>query len=101
VSSAATGIKGAVDKDVFFDQTMASLFSYMASNRKSVLADIMTSTSKSLADYPLTLGISDTLRYRDAGSLPAALASITEATGGKQQQADYKMNIARMKAYLR
>jgi hypothetical protein len=90
-TTATTGIKGAVDKDIFYSQTMSVLFAEMAANRATVLATIDAGTNHSDAAYPLTRGLIDTAAYRDAGSLPGALAGISHDAGVKHDTA--KTNI--------
>jgi hypothetical protein len=98
ISGAVTGIKGAVDKDIFFSQAMGSLYSYMDTNRKSILADIVTGTAQSTTAYPLTKGIADTMKYRDAGSIPNALAAVAEQTKQPQKDATQKLTSANFTA---
>jgi hypothetical protein len=98
VGSAVTGIKGAVDKDIFFSQAMGSLFSYMDTNRKNILADIVNGTAQNTTAYPLTKGIADTMKYRDAGSIPSALAAIAEQTKQPQQDATRNLAVANVSA---
>jgi hypothetical protein len=93
-TSAVTGVQGAVDKDIFYNQAMPAIFAYMASNRKAILARIEAGTVKSLEAYPLTQGIADTLEYRDAGSIPGALIAITQQTGPAKKAADDAYAIA-------
>lgn len=86
-TSAVSGVKGAVDKDVFYHEAMTALFAQMSANRAAVLADIDKGTLLSDAAYPLTRGLIDTDAYREAGSIPGALAGIAHDAGKKQQAA--------------
>lgn len=103
-TTATTGAKGAIDKDIFYSQTMSVLFAEMAANRATVLMNIDASTSRSDVAYPLTRGLIDTTAYRDAGSIPGALAGISHdagvkhdvATGQIQQILDAKPAAPRM-----
>ncbi len=96
VTSTVTGVKGAYDKDLFVDQAMASIFSLMASNRASILATIEANSTLDIVAYPLTKGLADAATYRDAGSIPGALAAIAEATGPKKKDAQNQKNAAFM-----
>lgn len=86
-TTATTGIKGAVDKDVFYSQTMTALFAQMSANRAAVLATIDKGTALPDSSYPLTRGLIDTAAYRDAGSIPGALAGISHDAGKKTDEA--------------
>lgn len=91
-TTATTGVKGAIDKDIFYSQTMSVLFAEMAANRANVLATIDQGTSRSDTAYPLTRGLIDAAAYRDAGSLPGALAGISHDAGVKHEIAKTKIN---------
>ncbi len=93
-TSAVNGIKGAVDKDVFYSQTMSALFAEMSANRAAVLVNIDKGTSMSDTAYPLTRGLIDTAAYREAGSIPGALAGISHDAGKKTDTA--KAELARV-----
>lgn len=95
-TSAVTGAKGAIDKDIFYSQTMSVLFAEMAANRASVLAAIDKGTALPDASYPLTRGLIDTASYRDAGSIPGALDGIAHDAGKKNDTA--KTDIQRTQA---
>jgi hypothetical protein len=86
-TTATTGAKGAIDKDIFYSQTMSVLFAEMAANRATVLMNIDANTTRSDAAYPLTRGLIDTTAYRDAGSIPGALAGISHDAGVKHDVA--------------
>ncbi len=86
-TTATTGVKGAVDKDIFYSQTMSVLFAEMAANRATVLASIDKGTALPDAAYPLTRGLIDTAAYRDAGSIPGALSGISHDAGVKHDTA--------------
>jgi hypothetical protein len=95
-TSAVTGAKGAIDKDVFYSQTMTVLFAEMSANRATVLATIDKGTGMSDANYPLTRGLIDTTSYREAGSIPGALAGISHDAGTKTGAA--KTEIAKVQS---
>jgi hypothetical protein len=79
--SAVTGVKGAVDKDLFYDQALDSMFNQMSSNRTNVLSQIERGTVLEDADYPLTRGLMDVAAYRDAGSIAGATVGISTNAG--------------------
>jgi zinc transporter ZupT len=86
-TSAITGVKGAIDKDLFYEQAMSAMFAQMSANRASVLSQIDKGTVLADADYPLTRGLIDVAAYRDAGSVPGALAGISTDSGVTKENA--------------
>jgi hypothetical protein len=86
-TTATTGTMGAIDKDIFYSQTMSVLFAEMSANRATVLMNIDANTTRSDTAYPLTRGLIDTSAYRDAGSIPGALAGIAHDAGVKHDVA--------------
>ena len=91
-SAAVVGLKGSVDKKLFFEQTMPALFSQMIAQRKKVLAKIRTGLTNSATDYPLQQGFADLEDYRYAGSIPGALATIVEDAGTTSAKATEKLD---------
>jgi len=91
-SAAVTGLKGSIDKKLFFEQTMPALFAQMIAQRKKVLAKIRTGLTNSATDYPLQQGFADLEDYRYAGSIPGALATIVEDAGTTSAKATEKLD---------
>jgi hypothetical protein len=96
-TTATTGAKGAIDKDIFYSQTMSVLFAEMSANRATALAIIDAGTNLSDTAYPLTRGLIDTVAYRDAGSIPGALAGIAHDAGLKHDDATNDISDAQAK----
>lgn len=83
-----TGLKGAIDRDVFFEKTMPVLLQEMNARRKSILVQIRDGLSKPVSDYPLSQGLADIESYYFAGTIPGALIGITESAGAKGAEAE-------------
>jgi len=96
-SAAVTGIKGSIDKKLFFEQTMPALFAQMLAKRKAVLVNIRSGLTRSTSLYPLHQGLADLEEYRYAGTIPGAISSVVEAAGaqsadaGKELEKIYKI----------
>ncbi|HLF96153.1 MAG TPA: hypothetical protein VI457_03335 [Methylococcaceae bacterium] len=91
-SAAVTGLKGSVDKKVFFEQTMPALFAQMIAKRKSVLVNIRTGLLQSVSLYPLQQGIADVEEYRYSGTIPGAISSVIENAGAQSAEAGEQLS---------
>lgn len=94
-SASVTGARGAVDKDVYYKETLPSLVRTMEASRKLVLLDIKTSM-KQLDESEYTLGdaLNDLHRYEEAGTLHAALGTITGTADEVAKKADTELKTA-------
>ena len=91
-SAAVTGLKGSIDKKVFFEQTMPALFAQMIAKRKSVLVNIRTGLLQSVSLYPLQQGIADVEEYRYSGTIPGAISSVVENAGAQSAEASEQLS---------
>ena len=82
-----TGLRGAIDRDLFFERTMPVLFQEMNAQRKLIRVQILDGLSKGIADYPLGRGLADIEAYYFAGTIPGALIGIVESAGAKGAKA--------------
>lgn len=90
-SAGVTGARGAVDKDVYYRETLPSLIRTMEANRKEVLLDIQTKKQLDENQYPLGDALHDLGRYEAAGTLAAALGTITGKADAAANKADQLM----------
>jgi hypothetical protein len=88
ISAGVTGTRTAVDKDVFFEKTMPALLEEMDADRKMVLVDIQTGLTVGSDRYSLFQAVYDLDRYYRAGTIPAAVASITKMSSENAVQAE-------------
>jgi len=100
VSAGVTGSKIAVDKNFFYEKTTPVLVTTMNAARKTVLIAIVTGMKQTVADYPLTQGLSDLDAYYFAGTFVGALQSIQADGGAKEVKADETLNDIRNTTYL-
>jgi hypothetical protein len=100
-SAAVTGARGAVDKDVYYKETLPSLVRTMEANRKLVLLDIKTSM-KELDESQYSLGdaLNDLHRYEEAGTLHAALSTITGTADEVAKKADAELKTALFTSFI-
>lgn len=98
LSGGITGMKGVIDKDVFYSKTMPVLLAQMEAQRKVQLAKIRTGLSLDTRRYPLSAAQVDIEEYYKAGSIPGALQAIIEESGEEGAAADREMKALLVKA---
>ncbi|MDD5277261.1 MAG: hypothetical protein PHR16_14420 [Methylovulum sp.] len=77
-SAGVTGARGAVDKDIYYRETLPGLIRTMEANRKEILVGIKTKMkSHDASQYSLGDALYDLQRYENAGTLNSALSTIT------------------------
>lgn len=77
-SALAAGSRAAVDKNLYFEQTIAALIAGMDAERLNIRTGIVQKMSLPAADYPLTAALSDLVEYQNAGTLDHAITVITD-----------------------
>jgi hypothetical protein len=91
LSGAATGLaglKGTVDKNLFYQKTINVLISQMDAQRKTVLATIRTGQNQNSSQYPLSAALVDLDAYYRAGSLESAINALSAAAQAQGAKAD-------------
>lgn len=87
-STAVTGAKAAVDKDVLLTQTIQIIQNQMETSRTQIKNSILASLNSSLHSgppYTYWEALSDLESYYRAGTLPGALEALQAATGTNAQ----------------
>lgn len=90
-SAAATGVVGAggaINKDLFYQAALPAILTQMEAGRALVLADLIKGMAEDDTKYPLALALHDLERYANAGSIPAALSTVTKTAVDKKNAAD-------------
>jgi hypothetical protein len=82
------GIKGTVDKNLFFQKTIAVLIAQMDAERKTVLAQIRTGQNQNTTQYPLSAALVDLDAYYRAGSLESAINALGASAQAQGAKAD-------------
>jgi hypothetical protein len=90
-AAAATGVIGAnaaINKDLYYQRTLPALIAQMEADRSKVQRVILTGLQKSDSDYSLAAAEIDLDALKKAGSMPAAIAQVTQtASADKETQA--------------
>jgi hypothetical protein len=87
ISGGIVGIKGSIDKNLFYDKTMPVLLTQMEALRKQRLATILQGINTSADKYSLTQAMIDLEDYFQAGTIPNALVAINAASGASSERA--------------
>jgi hypothetical protein len=97
-AAAATGVVGggaAISRDLYFQRTLPALLAQMEANRAKVKLRILSGIKQSDTDYSLPLAELDLGDLKNAGGLPAAVGSITQAATGDKQATQTKIDALR------
>lgn len=87
-SAAVIGMKGSIDKKIFYEKTLPALFAQMEAQRQKILANIQTNLLNNTTAYSLWRGRVDLQRYRRAGSIDGAISATTLDAAAKIIKAD-------------
>jgi hypothetical protein len=91
LGAASIGVAGAntaIDKDLYFQKTIPALITQMQANRSKQKLVILKNLQQPDSKYSLIEAYGDLDAYRDAGSIPSAISSITQAASDSKQAAD-------------
>jgi hypothetical protein len=99
-STGVVGAKGVISKNLFYEKALPALFSQMDAGRTKVLARILQGLSNDDATYPLPLALIDLSSYADAGSVPGAIAGVTEQAALEKAKAEIDVSAFRSGNYI-
>ena len=96
------GAKGALNKDLFYEQALPSLINLMEAERARIRSDILNNlakdrTSKNAITYTLAEALMDAGRYEDAASVEKAVAELAKQAAQSLGAAEKKEREARDK----
>jgi hypothetical protein len=97
-SAAAAGAVGgsaAINRDLYFQRTLPALLAQMEANRAKVKLKILAGIKQSDSEYSLPLAELDLGDLKNAGGMPAAVGSITQAATNDKQAAQTKIDALR------
>ena len=83
ISGAVAGTREAFGRDLLADHTAAALLTTMRTGRNNVALRIREGLRREATEYPLGVALSDLYAYFRAGTLPGALAGLTEIVGAQ------------------
>ena len=95
VSAGVLGTNAAVNKDLYYQKTIPALLAQMEANRLKALAPIIAGLKQPDTIYPLMQAYIDLDSFKNAGSIPAAINSISQAAGNAKDQAQEAISIQR------
>ncbi len=90
-SAGVIGAQGAINKDLYYQKTVAALISQMEANRDEAKAAILLNLKQPDAAYPLRRAFVDLSGLNNAGSLPAAISAITQKADVAKAEAQAKI----------
>jgi hypothetical protein len=91
LGAASVGVLGAntaINKDLYFQKTIPALITQMEANRAKKQLAIFQGVSQPDSKYSLMAAYSDLDAYKNAGSMPNAISSITQDAGNAKQAAE-------------
>jgi hypothetical protein len=90
LGAASTGIIGAnaaINKDLYYQRTIPALLTQMEANRLKAKLLIVQGMAQPDFKYPLMQAYIDLDAYKDAGSIPSAISSVTQSAANQKQNA--------------
>ncbi|WP_421790616.1 hypothetical protein [Hyphobacterium sp.] len=101
-ASSLQGLKGAMNSNAFFEQSLPALITTMEAQRLSVYGEIRASqecgptcsAAENLAGYPISRVLADIARYESAGTIPLALTQINRRAGEALTNAELQLRQA-------
>jgi hypothetical protein len=86
-SAGVIGAKNTVNTDIFYQKTLPALIAEMRAARLKVLLTIESGLTNAVSKYSIDQALNDVNAYYVAGSLPSAIAEITNTAGAAQSKA--------------
>lgn len=87
VAALLTGTKTSIDKNVYFDRTLPAMLSQMDALRAEARAQLYAGALLPADRYSLSQADGDLNEYRQAGTVPRAIAAVTNQAGQAQAAA--------------
>lgn len=88
ISAGILGAKSSVDKDLFYNKTIAALVTLMEGQRKIVLSQIYSGLRKGPGDYTVYQALADLDNYYNAGTINGAFVGLTVSAGASSLDGD-------------
>lgn len=91
LSALSGGIAGAgtaINKNLYYERTMPALMALMEAEREAIRADMIYGLQQDAETYSLGQALMDLEKYYRAGSIPGAIAAVTETAGAQKRQAE-------------
>ena len=94
LANAATSSRTAIDKELYFEQTLPALLAAMDAERDDAKANLITNMSKSAAEYPMAVAFTDLSSYEASASFERAADKLTAAASADRAKANAKLENA-------
>lgn len=93
-ASVILGLRGSVEKELFFSKALPALMTQMEASRDVVMARIIQNKARPVTEYTLDGALTDLKAYYAAGTLTGALTEVTADAG--RSAATAKMELKRV-----
>jgi hypothetical protein len=87
ISGGLVGLKGSIDKHLFYEKTMPALVAQMRAERAKVLVRIREGLKLDATKYSLATALDDLDEYAAAGSIPGAINAVVSTAGAETKEA--------------
>lgn len=91
LAALVTGTREAYDKEVLAEKTLQALFAAMRANRAAAELRIRSGLQQPVSAYSLEDGMGDVEAYRRAGTVQAALDTVTETASVKAKESEQEL----------
>jgi hypothetical protein len=99
-SAGVVGAQGVINKDLYYQRTMPALLAQMEANRAIAKLAIVQNLSHSDAEYSLWRAYLDLDTLKNAGSIPGAVANITQDAANAREAAQAAITVERGAAFI-
>jgi hypothetical protein len=99
-SAGVVGAQGVINKDLYYQRPMPALLAQMEANRAIAKLAIVQNLSRSDAEYSLWRAYLDLDTLKDAGSIPGAVANITQDAANAREAAQAAITVERGAAFV-
>jgi hypothetical protein len=82
------GANTAINKDLYYQKTIPALLAQMEANRLKAKLHILQGLAQPDSKYSLMLAYTDLDSYKSAGSIPAAISSVTQDAANAKEKAE-------------
>jgi len=86
-ASIMAGLRGATERNVYFDRTLPGLLASMDAQRIRIRTQILDRLDETAVNYPLAMAFADISNYESAASIDAAIEDITAQASADRQAA--------------
>lgn len=100
LSGGVAGARASINKNLYYERTLPALLALMEAKRAEKRTEIYEGLLQGVDVYPLGKALADLESYYYAGTIPGAVASLTEEAGETQMEAKEQQEALRNAAYV-